>query len=217
MFPTKFRIIWPCGFRGDFQKQTNQKQESPVVAIFVNGSGHNEQSLQRTFHRCFLPSFGSFGHVVSEKLFRHRPIRNKNRLWWPCLLMDRDGMSTLYRGLPIDASYQVSDHLDKRFQRRIFRNRPIRNKNCLWWPYLLMDQNQMNQIEDCPQMLPTKFRFIQPSGFRREEFLKSANQKQVLPVAAMFVNGSGRNEQSLQRTYQVSVHLAEGFQRNIYL
>jgi hypothetical protein len=27
-------------------------------------------------------------------------------------------MSTLYRGTPIDASYQVSDHLVKRFQRR---------------------------------------------------------------------------------------------------
>jgi hypothetical protein len=40
-------------------------------------------------------------------------------------------------------------------------------------------------------MLPTKFRIIWQSGFRREEFLKSANQKQELPVAAMFVNGSG--------------------------
>jgi hypothetical protein len=118
---------------------------------------------KRTFHRCFLPSFGSFGHVVSEeKIFRNRPkhrhhrqflflidqflkksftltqlgqidlnlvgsiygrssmgnahsvlirnlknqpIRNKNRLWWPCLLMDRDGMSNLYRGPSIDASY----------------------------------------------------------------------------------------------------------------
>jgi hypothetical protein len=45
-------------------------------------------------------------------------------------------------------------------------------------------------------MLPTKFRFIWQSGFR-EEFKKSANQKQELPVVAMFVNGSGRNEQSL--------------------
>jgi hypothetical protein len=34
-------------------------------------------------------------------------------------------------------------------------------------------------------------------GPLREEFLKSANQKQVSPVAAMFVNGSGRYEQSL--------------------
>ena len=33
--------------------------------------------------------------------------------------------------------------------------------------------------------------------FQRRRFLKSANQKQELPVAAMFVNGSGRNEQSL--------------------
>jgi hypothetical protein len=34
--------------------------------------------------------------------------------------MDRDEMSTLYRGPSIDASYQVSDHLDKQFQRRRF-------------------------------------------------------------------------------------------------
>ena len=46
-------------------------------------------------------------------------------------------------------------------------------------------------------MLPTKFWIIWPSSYRREEFLKSANQKQELPVVAMFVNGSGRNEQSL--------------------
>jgi hypothetical protein len=35
------------------------------------------------------------------------------------------------------------------------------------------------------------------TGFREEESKKSANQKQESPVAAMFVNGSGRNEQSL--------------------
>ena len=46
-------------------------------------------------------------------------------------------------------------------------------------------------------MLPTKFRFIWPNGFRREESKKSANQKQESPVAAMFVNGLGRNDQSL--------------------
>jgi hypothetical protein len=46
-------------------------------------------------------------------------------------------------------------------------------------------------------MLPTKFRNIWPSGYRREELLKSANQKQESPVVAMFVNVLGRNEQSL--------------------
>jgi hypothetical protein len=39
--------------------------------------------------------------------------------------------------------------------------------------------------------------FIWPSRFRGEDLKKSANQKQELPVAAMFVNGSRRNEQSL--------------------
>ncbi len=102
-------------------KSANQKQESPVAAIFINGSGWNVQSLQRTFHRCFLPSFGSLGKAVSEeKIFRNRPFRNKNCLWWPCLLMDQDEieMSNLYKGSPIDASHQVSVQLAKRFQRR---------------------------------------------------------------------------------------------------
>jgi hypothetical protein len=34
--------------------------------------------------------------------------------------MDQDKMSNLYRGSPIDASYLVSVHLAKRFQRRRF-------------------------------------------------------------------------------------------------
>ena len=104
-----------------FQKSTNQKQEWPVASMFVNGLGRNEQSLQRTCHRCFLPSFRSFGIAVTEeKIFKNQPIRNKNCLWWPCLLMDQDKMSNLQRGSSIDASYQVSVHFVKQFQRRRF-------------------------------------------------------------------------------------------------
>ena len=55
MLPTKCQIIWPSGRRGEeFLKSANQKQESPVAAMFVNESGRNEQSLQRTYHRSFL-------------------------------------------------------------------------------------------------------------------------------------------------------------------
>ena len=37
----------------------------------------------------------------------------------------------------IGASYQISVHLVTQFQRKIFfRNRPIRSKNCQWWPCL---------------------------------------------------------------------------------
>ena len=70
-------------------------------------------------HRCSLPCVGSFGQAVSEeKIFGNLPTRNKNCLWQPCLLMDRDEMSHLYRGPSIDAPYQVSVHLAKQFQRR---------------------------------------------------------------------------------------------------
>ena len=59
MLLTKLRFIWPSGFRGE--DLANQKQELPMAAMFVDGSRQNEQSLERTFHRCFLPSFTSFG------------------------------------------------------------------------------------------------------------------------------------------------------------
>jgi hypothetical protein len=39
MPPTKFRFIWPNGFRGEeVKKSANQKQESTVAAVFVNGT-----------------------------------------------------------------------------------------------------------------------------------------------------------------------------------
>jgi hypothetical protein len=135
MLPTKIWFIWPSGFRGEeFKKSANQKQESPVAAMFANGSGRNKQSLQRTFHRCFLSSFGSLGQAVSEeKIKKNRPIRNKNCLWWPCLLMDWDEMSNLYRGPSIEASYQVSVHLAEGFQRHIsvIQFRYLYRDNCI--------------------------------------------------------------------------------------
>jgi hypothetical protein len=45
MLHTKFRFIWPNGFKEEYKKSANQKQESPVAAMFVNGSGQNEQYL----------------------------------------------------------------------------------------------------------------------------------------------------------------------------
>jgi hypothetical protein len=55
--------------RSRFKKLANQKQELPVAAMFVNGSEQNVQSLERTFHRCFSSSYGSFGYAVSEMNF----------------------------------------------------------------------------------------------------------------------------------------------------
>ena len=53
--------------KNTFQKLTKQKQELPMVAMFVNGSERNKQTLQMIFHRCFLQSFGSFGQAVAEE------------------------------------------------------------------------------------------------------------------------------------------------------
>ena len=80
--------------------------------MFVNGSELNEQHFLRTFQGCFLPSVDSFSQAVSEeKIFLNQPIRNKNCLWWPCLLKDQDKMSSLYKGPSIDAFHQISVHL----------------------------------------------------------------------------------------------------------
>ena len=152
-----------------FWKSTNQKQELPMAAMFVNGSGRNEQSLQRTFHRCFLPSFESFGQAVSEeKIFRNRPIRNKNCLWWPYLLMDRNKMSNLYREPSTDAPCQVSVHLAKRFQRRRFKKIGQSETRIACGSRLLMDRDKMRNLY---------------------------------------------REPSIDASYQVSVHMVEGFQR----
>ena len=52
--------------------------------------------------------------------FRNQRTRNKDCLWWLCLLMDRNKMSNLYRWTSINTSYQVSVHFAKRFQRGRF-------------------------------------------------------------------------------------------------
>jgi hypothetical protein len=123
------------------------------------------EPVSLTFHSALRklntePSIGAshqisfhFGIAVSEKIFRNWPILNKNFLWQPCLLMDQNQMSSLYRGPSIDAFYQVSYHLAKWLQRKsCFRNRPIRNKNCLWWPCKLTDQNGMSNSHRGPSI-----------------------------------------------------------------
>jgi hypothetical protein len=46
MLPSKLRLIWFSGFREeDLKNMANQKKELSLVAMFVNGSGQNVQSL----------------------------------------------------------------------------------------------------------------------------------------------------------------------------
>jgi hypothetical protein len=68
-------------------------------------------------------------------------------------------------------------------------------------------------------MLPTKFRFIWPSGFRGEDFFRNQpiRNKNYLWQSCLLTD---RDEMSnlyrghaIDASYQVSLHLAEGFQR----
>ena len=48
--------------------------------MFVNEQGRNEHSVKRTFHRCFLPSFSSFGQAVSEEKNFKKSTNQKQEL-----------------------------------------------------------------------------------------------------------------------------------------
>ena len=71
-------------------------------------------------------------------------------------------------------------------------------------------------------MLPTKFQYIWPNGFRGEESKKSANQKQESHVVASLLMDRDRMNNiyrvsSIDASYQVSDYLAKRFQRRRFL
>jgi hypothetical protein len=66
--------------------------------------------------------------------------------------MNRAEMSNLYKGPSIDASYQVSVYLAKRFRRRFFRTQPIRNNNCLWQPCFLTNRAEISNLYKEPSI-----------------------------------------------------------------
>ena len=112
-----------------FQKSTNQKQELPMAAMFANESELNEQSLQRTFQGCFLPSFDSFGQAVSERKIFQKSTNQKQEFSVVATFVNGSGrneQSFQRTFLPSFESFGQAVSEEK-----IFRNQPIRNKNCL--------------------------------------------------------------------------------------
>ena len=80
-------------------------QDSVHLAIRFRGAEFKKSANQKQELILSMLSFKHF--LISVGMFEINVYRNKNRLWWPCLLTDQDGMSNLYRGPSIDASYQV--------------------------------------------------------------------------------------------------------------
>ena len=130
--------------------------------------------------------------------------------------MDQNEMSNLYRGHSIDVSYQVSNHLVKRFQRKsCFRNRPIRNKKCLWRPSLLTDQNGMSNSYRGPS-IDASYQFsVYLAKLCQSNWPIKKKNCLWWPCLltegtklAIFIRGL-----SIDASYQVSDHLAMQFQR----
>jgi hypothetical protein len=194
-------LWWPCLLM-DRDKLSNLHRGS-AIDVSHQVSVHLAKQFQR------------------RRFFRNQPIRNKNCLLRPCLLTDRDKRSNLYRGPSIDASYQVSVHLAKWFQRRrFFRNWPIRNKNCLWWPCLLMDRDKLSILHrgsaiDVSHQVSVHL----AKQFQRRRFFRNQpiRNKNCLLRPCLLTDRDKMSilyrGPSIDASYQVSVHLAKWFQR----
>ena len=120
MHPTKFQFIWPSGFRGEDFFQIDQSETRIAFGGHVcNKSGRYEHFYSEpSIDGSYQVSIHLAKRFQGRRNFKNWPIRNKNYLWRPCLLTDRDEMCNLYRGPSTDSSYQVSVHLAEGFQRR---------------------------------------------------------------------------------------------------
>ena len=122
-----------------------------------------------------------------EEVFRSRPTRNNNCLWRSCLLMDREEMSNLYRGLPIDASYQVSFHLAEGFQKRRLKCEKLTDEwrqttDANWW--------LMNNLNACPthSYLYPRSRFKNLTNIVIGKLGKLVHKQTVLTTFFYFIN-----------------------------
>ena len=152
--------------------------------------------------------------------FKNQPIRNKNCLWWPCLLKDRDEMSNLYRGPSIDASYQLSDNLEKWFQRRSANQ----NKNCLWQPCLLMDRGKMinhyrEPLIDASYLVSGSFGRVasEENNFKNQPIRNKNRLWWPCLFTDRYVVSNLYTGPSIDASYQVSDNLAKWFQRRRFI
>jgi hypothetical protein len=122
----------------------------------------------------------------------------------------------------IDDSYQVSVHLAMQFQRkRFFRNRPIRNKNCMWRPCLLTEKHEMSNLYRGPSIdasYQVTVHLAKERRFLRNQPIKNKN---CLWWPCLLMN---RDEMSnLHRgpskdaSYQILVHLGKRIQKRRFL
>ena len=149
--PTKFRFIWPNSFRRRLKNQpTRSKNRLWRPCLSTNRDGMSK--LQRIFHRCFLPSFGSFGKVGSEKIFQ-KSTNQKQELPVATMFVNESGRNQQsLEDLPQMLPTKFRFIWPCGFREDLKQNLPIRNKNCLWQPCLLMDRDEMSNLYRGPSI-----------------------------------------------------------------
>ena len=96
-------------------------------------------------HSCYNLIF----FVLQLFFFAYRYIIQKLEAQWAehVSLTFHSALRKLNTEPSIGASHQISVHLPKQFQeKKIFRNRPTRNKNCLWQPCLLTHRDKISNL-----------------------------------------------------------------------
>ena len=139
--------------------------------------------------------------------------------------MDREEMSNLYRGQPIDDTYQVSVHMAQRFHgRRFLRNQPIRNKNCLWRQCLLTDRDEMSNLyRGLSKVASYQVSYHLAKRLQRKSCFSNQpiRNKNCLWRPCLLTDQIGMSNShrgpSIDASYHVSVHLAMWFQRRRFL
>ena len=148
MLKLKKYSIWPSNFKEEdflmYQPIINTNR--PLQPCFLS-----DQDKMRKLYKG--PSIDAQYHILmnlatqfqKRGFLMYLTIRNKNRPWQPCLLIEWEEMSNLYKVLSIDAPYKILIHLAKHFQRWKFSMyQPIRKRNCPWRPCLLTDRDKMS-------------------------------------------------------------------------
>ena len=120
MLPTKFRFVWPSYFRREDVLEINQSETRIACGMWRPCSLTDREEMSNLYRGHSIDASYQVS-VQLAKWFQRRtcffnlPIRNKNYLWRQCLLKTWNEMRNRYRGLSIDAPYQVSNHLAQRF------------------------------------------------------------------------------------------------------
>jgi hypothetical protein len=119
MLPTKFQFIW-CLF------YTLQVGIHILIFFLANLAKGNIMSF--CHHLVSVVCHPFTFHIL---IFSKNPQPNELKLGRKHLWKGYRTFHTCRCFLPSFGSYVA-----KQFQKRFFRNRPIRNKNCMWWPCL---------------------------------------------------------------------------------